>query len=387
MGLNPGGAGDNMLVVDAVRNLLDGVSPYREIRFLYLPSSIPFALIQAPFPDTVIRLASTIVVAALLLVGWWACLRLFDLGLRSWSALLPIGAAAYFAPSSSVMGSSSWTAFAAAASGLAILLMGRHKWLAAAVVIGISIAVKPMLMPVALIFILARQWRPFLVSAAIPFVASAIVLLFLPEPALFFTDTVPFLLNGQDYFTFDQDSSLPTMLARFGLPDLAIATARVLTAVLGISAAVLRWRVGDDHKLRVVEVFALLMTTTFLVATPAFRHYVMLILPALMASSMVRNAAARTIYFWVSIIMLANFFDLPFVDYPETTQPWQATKLMLWLIALFLLLVGVTVREIRRHRGEAEPFPDMPAAALARRNGTSPADGHQAESAGVRQGS
>ena len=338
------GALDNLIVVHASQHLLDGVSPYVERRFLYPPSSIPFALLQAPFPDGLIRHAAPFVVGAMLLTGWWCALRMFDVSRRSWLGVVPVATAAWFVPATSVAMLSSWTAPVAAAGGIALLLMARERWVAAALVIGLSIAVKPMLMPVGLVFLLARRWRALAVCAGLPLAVFLAMLPLLPEPQRFFTETIPFLLSGQDAYSRPYDSSLPVILPRLGLAEPVVNAIRAAVLLLTLGAAVLRWRAGGDHRLRLSETTALLMTGTFLVSTPAFPHYAMVIVPVLVAGVVLPGSVARNVFFWFALLPLFAFVQLPLIDYAQPGENRESFAFFIALVVLLAVLVWTSCR-------------------------------------------
>ncbi|HET6482417.1 MAG TPA: glycosyltransferase family 87 protein [Actinoplanes sp.] len=338
---------DNLVVVRAVRHLSDGISPYLGERFLYPPSSVPFALIMAPLPDAALRLAGPFLAGALLLAGWWAALRLFDLRLGSWAGVLPVAAAAFFVPATSTATLGSWSAPAAAALPVALVLAKRNSWVAAGAVIGLSIAVKPMLVPIGLVFLLARKWRGLALAAGLPVVVCACVMLLIPDPLLFFGKTVPFLVHGQDAYTAKYDSSLPLILPRLGIPELAVTVVRLGTAVATVGFAVRRWFQGGHEGLRLAEVSSLLLVGTFLGSTPAFPHYAMLVVPLLVASAVVPGAAARSPWFWLSLVPLTDFVQLPFIDFAQPGENRDAFKPFIWLVTLFGLLTLASARRVR----------------------------------------
>ncbi|WP_433200486.1 glycosyltransferase family 87 protein [Dactylosporangium sp. CS-047395] len=346
---------DNLLVVDAVRRLAEGGSPYESARFLYPPSSVLFAWPLTGLSDAQLERLFPWGLAALLLLGWWASLRLFGVGLRSWLGVAGVAAFGLFNPAVSVVELGNWTAPVAASMAVALLLMGRGRWVAAGVVIGVSIAVKPMLVPIGLVFLLARQWRGLAVAAGVPVAVCAIVAPLLPEPGLFFTRTLPFLLGGQDEFARPYDSSLPAMLPRIGIDGAPLAVVRIAVLAVALATAWWRWRTGGDERLRLVDTCAILMIGTFLVSTPAFGYYPLVVLPPLVASVLVRGSAARSVWFWIALVPLVRpiqFIGVDFLDGGHAGYR-QAAKPLAWMAVAGTLLLVRTWR--------AEPAAPPPA--------------------------
>ncbi|WP_245791746.1 glycosyltransferase family 87 protein [Actinacidiphila rubida] len=293
---------DNRVLVTAGRALLDGRSPYADKRLLYLPSSVPLAVPEAELGARVLQVLVPVVTALAILAGWRAALRIFDVGLRSRLGVAVAGGLAYFAPFRSEVGLGNWTVASVLALPVALGLAARNRWTAAAAVIGAAIACKPMLLPVALLFVFARRWRALAVLAGIPLAASALAALLIPRPGLLVTKTLPFLLHGQDAFARPYDASLGTVLPRAGVPHLPAVLIAAALAAAGVAAAWIRWRRGGDGRLRLVETASMLMLATFVLSRPAFLHYVLVVLPVLLASLPLRGAVPRSPWFWIVLL-------------------------------------------------------------------------------------
>ncbi|MFF0738664.1 glycosyltransferase 87 family protein [Streptomyces chartreusis] len=217
--LTSDGGMDNAIVVRAARVWLAGGSPYDDPHFLYLPSAVVAAAPWAAVPRGVLSVLVPVLVAGCLVGGWVCALRLHGVALRSrFAALGLIGLAAGFAPFAHLVLLGNWTATAALALPLAVLLLGRGRWLAAGLVLGAAVALKPLLAPMGLLFVFARRWRGLAWPAGVPAAASAGAALLLPDPAGFLTRTLPFLLRGDDGFVRLYEASPLAVLPRVGVP-------------------------------------------------------------------------------------------------------------------------------------------------------------------------
>ncbi|KIF05445.1 membrane protein, partial [Streptomyces sp. RSD-27] len=211
---------DNAFVVRAADALLEGVSPYEDKRFLYLPSAVLMAVPEALVPREVLRWLLPAGISGLVAVGWWASLRLFSVPLRSRFAVGGLGLLALaYKPYLNLVLIGNWTAISVAALPVALLLAHRRSWAAAGLVVGLAIACKPMLVPVGLVFVLARRWRGLAVAVLVPAGLSLAGALLMPSPTLFFTKTLPFLLQGQDAYALPWDASPIAVLPRLGVPQ------------------------------------------------------------------------------------------------------------------------------------------------------------------------
>ncbi|MFD8979239.1 glycosyltransferase family 87 protein [Streptomyces sp. NPDC059564] len=297
---------DNAFVVKAADALLAGVSPYEDKRFLYLPSAVIMAVPEAMLPQVVLRWLLPVGMTGLVGIGWWASLRLFAVPLCSRFAVGGFGLLALaYKPYVNLVLIGNWTAISAAALPVALLLAHRRSWVAAGLVVGLAIACKPMLVPVGLLFVLARQWRGLAVAVLVPVGVSLAGALLMPSPTLFFTKTLPFLFKGQDAYALPWDASPIAVLPRLGLPEPVAVVLAGAGALAVLWAVAVRWRReddGDTGELRLAETACMVMLAVFLVSRPSFDHYLLLVLPLLLASGVREGSMPRSPWFWVALV-------------------------------------------------------------------------------------
>ncbi|MFD5698436.1 glycosyltransferase 87 family protein [Streptomyces lasiicapitis] len=320
----PDGGMDNAIVVRAADAWLDGRSPYADRHFLYLPGAVLAAVPQAMFPQ-VGRVLVPVGVVGALACGWACALRIHGVALRSRFAVLGLlGLVLGFAPFVHLVELGNWTVASAVALPVALLCVCRGRWAVAGAVIGAAVAVKPLLVPVLLLFVFARKWRALGVAVLLPVVVSVLAALVLPDPGAFFTRTLPFLLRGEDRFVRLYEASPAAVLPRVGVPAVAASLVSVVGGVVGVWCAWRRWRapgpwvvgVGPEVRLgaggsqagrmveagRVVETAAALMLAAFLVSRPSYDHYLLVVLPLLLAGALRASSVARGPWFWVALV-------------------------------------------------------------------------------------
>jgi arabinofuranan 3-O-arabinosyltransferase len=306
---------DNAIVVRAARTWLAGGSPYEDPHFLYLPSAVLAAAPQALLPSAVLRPLVPLAVTGCLVLGWACALRLHHVPLNSrFAALGLIAPSAGFAPFGHLVLLGNWTATAALALPLALLLAGRGRWMAAGAVIGAAIALKPLLAPMALLFLFARQWRGLAVLVLLPALACAASALVLPDPAGFLTRTLPFLLHGDDGFVRLYEASPAAVLPRLGVPRPAAELASLLAAATVVLCAYRRWRRSGPGPLRLAETAATLMLSAFLVSRPSYDHYLLVVVPLLLAGLPYPGSAARSPWFWLALAPQAPGLTWPYLE-------------------------------------------------------------------------
>ncbi|MGW6687365.1 glycosyltransferase family 87 protein [Streptomyces sp. NPDC054961] len=337
---------DNAFVVKAADALLAGVSPYEDKRFLYLPSAVIMAIPEALLPTPLLRCVLPLGMTGLVGLGWWAALRLFSVPVRSRLAVGGFGLFALaYKPYANLVLIGNWTAISVAALPVALLLAHRRSWGAAGLVVGLAIACKPMLVPIALLFVLARQWRGLAVAVGVPVGLSLAGALMMPHPMLFFTKTLPFLLQGQDSYALPWDASPIAALPRLGVPEPLAVLLSFAGAGCGLWAVWRRWHRpvaldGDGGELRLVETACMVMLSAFLVSRPSFDHYMLVVLPLLLASGVRSGSMPRSPWFWVALVPQTAGIPWP----SELEHKRRAFRDMVTLCSLAGLLVWRSVR-------------------------------------------
>ncbi|MGW6056570.1 glycosyltransferase family 87 protein [Streptomyces sp. NPDC055189] len=320
----PGGGMDNAIVVRAAEAWLEGRSPYADRHFLYLPGAVLAAVPQALLPESVVRYLVPTGVAASLVFGWVCALRIYGVEWRSRFAVLGLLALALgFAPFVHLVELGNWTVASAAALPLALLLVCRGRWVAAGLVIGAAVAVKPLLAPVVLLFVFARRWRALGGAVLVPAAVSAGVAFVMPDPTGFFTRTLPFLLRGDDRFVRLYEASPAAVLPRLGVPQGAATLLALVAAGAGVWCAWRRWRGGEGTaEQRVVETAVMLMLAAFLVSRPSYDHYLLVVVPLLLAGAREPGAVVRGPWFWLALVPQVPGFDWPWLE-PGATRAYR----------------------------------------------------------------
>ncbi|MFE9804847.1 glycosyltransferase 87 family protein [Streptomyces sp. NPDC005548] len=338
------GGMDNAIVVRAARTWLDGGSPYADRHFLYLPSAVLAAVPEAVLPDAVLRVLVPLTVTALLLAGWVWALRIHGVPWRSRLGVLgPAVLALGFAPFGHLVSLGNWTVTAAAALPLALLLAARERWGWAGVVVGAAVALKPLLAPVALLFVFARRWPGLAAAVLVPAVASGGAALLMPDPTGFVTRTLPFLLRGHDTFVTLYEASPAAVLPRLGVPGRVAVPLSCAAAAAGVVCAYRRWSRGVPGPLRLVETAVLLMLSAFLVSRPSYDHYLLVVVPLLLAGLPYPESVTRGPWFWLALVPQVPGADWPWLE-PVTRRAFRDC---------FTLVVTTATVVLRHRRSQA----------------------------------
>ncbi len=109
-----------------------------------------------------------------------------------------------------------------------------HEWWAG-VAIGLTLVVKPLLVPLLLLPLLNRQWRALVTAFVVPVVFNARRLgRWSSDPMNFVTNTVPYIFSIRDYF----NSSIQGNGVYYGLPMWLICCCASRFALLAAASAV-----------------------------------------------------------------------------------------------------------------------------------------------------
>ncbi|PIB09198.1 hypothetical protein B1C81_12455 [Streptomyces sp. HG99] len=354
------GGMDNAIVVRAARTWLDGGSPYADPHFLYLPGAVLAAVPQAMLPLAALRVLVPLTVTALLAAGWACALRIHGISWRSRFAVLGLTALALgFAPFGHLVTLGNWTVTAALALPLGLLCAVRGRWVAAGAVIGAAIVLKPLLAPVALLFVFAREWRGLAVLVLVPAVVSGGAALLMPDPAGFVTRTLPFLLRGHDDFVRLYEASPGAVLARLGVPAAVAGVLAGVAALAGVWCAYRRWRLALPGPLRVVEAGVMLMLSAFLVSRPSYDHYLLVVVPLLLAGLPCPGSVARGPWFWLAFVPQVPGVTWPWLE-PVTRRAYRDCLTLCVLAAAVAVRPGLSLGPVSR-RPALQAVPARPA--------------------------
>jgi arabinofuranan 3-O-arabinosyltransferase len=354
---------DLVVYWNASRELLMHQPVYASHIFVYPPGSL---LLFWPLGLLNLRgaVASFFVVdAAAILLAGVLMFRLFSLPLRS-----PQGAVTLFLFVSAMPVQT--TLFNGNVNGLILLLFSgylllasRQQWARAALCLGASFAVKPILIAVALVFGLRRRWPSLLIVLGFPVIVCLAVLPLLVDGAGFVTQAVPLLVGGDGPTYQGYNVSLAGTAASLHAPSLAVLSMRALVLV---AAAVVGWRRArrhDDVPLLVVELSGLLVLLTLLDSSFAWPYYTIYLLPLFVSvfrkGSFVRSVPAMVGFF----LMLSP--DILLMQAPHYDNAGGIADILFRLslvrqtVGMLLLLGAIAWHEWRNRSRRTVPVPSI----------------------------
>ncbi|MGM7445913.1 hypothetical protein ACPW7O_31635, partial [Streptomyces tunisiensis] len=105
-------------------------------------------------------------------------------------------------------------------------------------------------------------------------------------------------------------------------------------AAAGVACAYRRWRGPGPEPLRLAETSAGLMLSAFLVSRPSYNHYLLVVLPLLLAGLPYAGSVTRRPWFWLALVP----------QLPGVTWPWlESGKRRAFRDAVTLCVLAGTV--------------------------------------------
>ncbi|WP_432485335.1 glycosyltransferase 87 family protein [Kineococcus esterisolvens] len=294
---------DFLVVHTAARSVLAGQDPYADPLFLYLPSSALLTLPVALLPPSAAAAAAALACVAAVVVVCWSSARLLAPGSPPWLVPLTLLVVLVSPAGGALTVSANTEFFAVAALPVLYRWAADGRWRRFGVLLGITLAVKPILLALVVLAVLARSWRAVAWAAGIPAAASAAGLAVMPGGHALLPVVLERMAHGSpEPVSPWMEVSLAGVLRNGAVGPEWILLARVLVLLLGAAAVVVRWSRGDAGTPRTVQVGTLLVLTSVVGAPLAWDHYAVLLVPlfASAADGLTTSRHRRTVL-WCSL--------------------------------------------------------------------------------------
>jgi arabinofuranan 3-O-arabinosyltransferase len=320
---------------------------YVDPHYLYPPGG---TLLMAPFgllPETVSRYAFILANTVAIVLAAYLLLRLFDYTLTSVAA--PALLLAMFC-TESVTNTLVFTNINGCILLLEVLFfrwlldrrVGYQWW--AGVAIGLTVVVKPVLVPLLLLPLLNRQWRALVTAIGVPLVFNLAAWPLVADPMDWVTGTLPYMLGTRDYF----NSSILGNGVFFGLPTALILFIRVLFTLLAVGSLWLLYRYYRvrDPRFWMLTSSGVLLVASFLVLSLGQGYYSMVLFPFLM-TVVLPNSVIRNWVAWLGVYgfmtldrwLLFNWMYIgrP-LEYLKITYGWSLMLIVVFCVLYFRYL-------------------------------------------------
>ncbi len=227
------------------------------------------------------------------------------------------------------------------AVGFYWLLLSK-RWMLAGAVLGLSLTIKPMLLPLLLLLLLEKRWKASALAIAVPAVTSVAALAVSADPKHFLHAALG-ILSGNSRVTGSID--LSGLGALWGANGAAIGTARVVVVVVAVVAAYRAWaRPGSPMERYVIvgegAIACLLLGFVF---THTF--YALLLLPIVALGLTAESTSVRVLAYAAAVLVLLPVEIVHVVQWPGA----RATSTLLFLgmvLAIGALATGLGSRSL-----------------------------------------
>ncbi len=306
---NGKGLGFDLLITwRALKLFAHGGAPYSIRGFVYPPSCL---LLMRPLASlshhqlVISGLVATAVIA-------WATVMLASVtvGRRFWglTSALTLWLLHYAEAMRGELSLENVTILGALAVTLCCLLAVRGHWLAAGVVVGVSLSFKPLLLVVLLLFVMAREWKALAAAVGIPAVLNGVAFLLVANPGQVWSK-LPAVLNrvGPGVAL---NSAWVDVVRVFGWPDAASVLLRLVTVALVLLAAWLAWTRVGDAAVRIITTTTMLLIGSYLAGTLSEYHFMLTLVPFAM-TIVIAHSPMRTVTAVVGIVWSMGVLVLP----------------------------------------------------------------------------
>lgn len=275
---------DFTTVFSAVRRFVEGDFVYRQDyqsvapHYLYSPGGTLVLTPLLGWTDDVdasrtlfLWLQVGAIIAAILLLLRWV-----GVPARSWLTPAAIGAAFLTETVTNTVAFTNVNGLLLLAEVAFLMLFGRGRGIAAGLILGLAITVKPVVAPLLFLPFARRRFAAVAAGVAVPVAANLAAWPLMRAPGEYFTLTVPYLGQVRDYF----NVSLAGQFVFFGASPRWLALWQAVIAaivVLGV-ALLLRW-MDRDPLMWSAATAALLLTGVFLLGSLGQMYYTMLLFP------------------------------------------------------------------------------------------------------------
>lgn len=340
-------AWDFFWVHQGVDRYLSGNDPYDVFMFVNPPAT---ALLLAPFGAVGFKLAHVafLGVSAVAIVAAGA-LSLKAAGLRwpgaAGAVLLIVLGLPSAVRSTLGLGNVNSIVMLCEAGALAAMLSGR--WRLGGVALGISFALKPILVPLLMVPALARRWGSIAIAGAIPVGLSVLAVAINPDAVGFVTEKLEFLWKGNAAELKAGNVSILGTFDNVGLPSALGEVTRFAVLGAAIWFAAVRWRRGDgdaeadaDRRLRVLESTGFVMLATLLCFSFSWLYYGVYLVPLIVTIAHPGSLLRHPLALLGLTLMLAPVGDTMQAFQPSDFE--QVRPALSWL--LILAGMGLSLR-------------------------------------------
>jgi arabinofuranan 3-O-arabinosyltransferase len=340
---HPHGGLDLHVYWQAAQDMARGLSPYAVRRFVYPPFA---AVVFTPLGHLswpVAKLIGCVVAVAAIVLTVVISARALGVRPTSWSvaALTVVIAAGHLFSASVALGNVS--ALIAVLLACFYLAVARnHDW-AAGAVLGASIAIKPMLLPVLVVPLLWGRWRALFGVVLSAAACTGVGALVVPNSGWFVTRALPYLWRAHPARFDPLNSTLSAVGHIAEVPTDVILLSRVLViAAAAAVAVVVRIRRPRLDGVAAVTVGSAVLLAQFCAGGLTEDHFLLTLIP-LFVSLVSDEFLAWPVLAWPAVVAICGLVNAPASWYGAGQRAQWAANTSVRLLGQLAALVALTV--------------------------------------------
>lgn len=269
-------------VYDGVEGLLRFGDPYRpvpsDLGFVYPPSCALLFLPVAMLPPHVASDAGLVLADLSMVALAWAS-GMSARPLRPWAGPACLALLALAPLGQNTLSLGNLSILVSALLAVSWLVWEDFSWPWTGILLGIALAIKPLVAPVVIIVILARRWKDLAVATGIAILLNLATLPLLRRPGDFITQVLPELLHGQT-LQLRGNVAISAYFQRNSLPSWSADVCRIVLALIVLCVVFTARRVLDQRPVLIASASALVVTVA-LVSAQDEAHYSLVLVPLL----------------------------------------------------------------------------------------------------------
>jgi arabinofuranan 3-O-arabinosyltransferase len=290
---------DTIPIWRAVHALLTNSQIYTERGagdFLYLPSSLLMLLPLGALDLSVAKALLFFTNIAAILLSTALLLRVFGFRVVGLAGAIALCGLSFAWPVFFTLGAGNIDSLVLLGFVLSLIAAENGSWTAAGIFFGLSIALKPVLVPALVVFALYRHWRGLAAAVLVPCFLSGIVVLAAPESRAYFSHALPLLWHGQNLEIQHVSISLKSIGERLGVPQPVTNVVRLGVFCAACALIWRRSRSSATEPQRLVELSTVALVAGFLLSTFAFPFYGVYLVPLAVSAA----TPSSYVHHWVT---------------------------------------------------------------------------------------
>ena len=221
-------------------------------------------------------------------------------------------------------------------------LVARRYWFAAGLVLGVSLTIKPMLIPLVILLLLERRWKAVITAIGVPILTSAIALAVSYQPS-HFAHALRGLLSGSGA---GGSIGLSGIGGTWRIDGFLVGGARIVIVLLTIFIVRRIWTSSRPTVTRQVWIGETMIACLLLASQFTHTFYALLLLPAAFVGfTEVRALTRGTVFVGIALVLIP--YELAGIGQWPAGNRMQSTLICLGMLLILGAAATITDQDER----------------------------------------